>query len=165
MRTREIRAGYLRGKAPSDPGVLARSLKKHAPAAERIGFETGAMSSWLNLDILDIVATDAVDVVMSDPWQAGALRAFHAAAWLCEIAGVALVYRSFAPLSIGMRDAIQVLAVSPACRYAHQTYHQMLVDGRPGISVEFDPAKMRAARERYRAPDNLSAYAMEKDSA
>ena len=35
------------GKAPSDPGALARVIHKRAPDAERIGFETGAMASWL----------------------------------------------------------------------------------------------------------------------
>ncbi len=35
------------GKAKSDPGDLTRLLRKHAPLAERIGFETGAMASWL----------------------------------------------------------------------------------------------------------------------
>lgn len=35
------------GKAASDPGALARVIGKRAPAAERIGFETGAMASWL----------------------------------------------------------------------------------------------------------------------
>jgi transposase len=35
------------GKAKSDPGALTALLRKHAPRAERIGFETGAMASWL----------------------------------------------------------------------------------------------------------------------
>jgi transposase len=35
------------GKVASDPGALAKMLGKRAPAAERIGFETGAMASWL----------------------------------------------------------------------------------------------------------------------
>lgn len=35
------------GKAKSNPGALAELLRKRAPCAERIGFETGAMSSWL----------------------------------------------------------------------------------------------------------------------
>src|SRR3712207_6179191 len=35
------------GKVPSDPGALAKAIHKRAPAAERIGFETGAMASWL----------------------------------------------------------------------------------------------------------------------
>lgn len=35
------------GEAPSDPGALAKAVGKHAPHAVRIGFETGAMSSWL----------------------------------------------------------------------------------------------------------------------
>ena len=34
------------GKAKSNPGALT-DLRKHAPLAERIGFETGAMASWL----------------------------------------------------------------------------------------------------------------------
>jgi transposase len=37
---------YFEGKAPSEPGALARLLRKRAPAAERIGFESGAMASW-----------------------------------------------------------------------------------------------------------------------
>jgi hypothetical protein len=35
------------GRAKSDPGVLAALLAKKAPQAARVGFETGAMSSWL----------------------------------------------------------------------------------------------------------------------
>ncbi len=139
-------------------------------------------SSWLNHNILDIVASGAADVVMTDPWQAGGLRAFHTAAGLCEIAGVPLVYHSFAPLSIATRAAMQVLAASTACDYAHQTYHQMLVDDvvrepvrhpggfepvddKPGIGAELDPEKMRAAHERYRAQGYLSAYAKEDDGS
>ncbi len=33
------------GKAPSNPGALAQVIRKRAPDAERIGFETGAMGS------------------------------------------------------------------------------------------------------------------------
>jgi transposase len=35
------------GKAKSDPNALTELLRKRAPHAERVGFETGAMSSWL----------------------------------------------------------------------------------------------------------------------
>ena len=35
------------GKAKSDPGALTALLRERAPHAERIGFETGAMASWL----------------------------------------------------------------------------------------------------------------------
>ena len=35
------------GKVPSDPGALARAIRKRAPGAERIGFEAGTMASWL----------------------------------------------------------------------------------------------------------------------
>ena len=35
------------GRAPTDPGALARLIRKRAPWAVRIGFETGAMAGWL----------------------------------------------------------------------------------------------------------------------
>jgi hypothetical protein len=35
------------GTVKSDPGALTDLLRKRAPDAERIGFETGAMASWL----------------------------------------------------------------------------------------------------------------------
>lgn len=51
------------GKAPSDPGALARIIRKRAPDAERIGFETGAMASWLWHELkrigLPVVCVDA----------------------------------------------------------------------------------------------------------
>ena len=34
-------------RAKSEPGALTSLLRKRAPNVERIGFETGAMSSWL----------------------------------------------------------------------------------------------------------------------
>lgn len=37
----------FQGRAKSDSGALATLLAKKAPQAERIGFETGAMPSWL----------------------------------------------------------------------------------------------------------------------
>jgi transposase len=51
------------GKAKSDPGALTNLLRKHAPLAERIGFETGAMASWLWHELrrvgLPVVCIDA----------------------------------------------------------------------------------------------------------
>jgi len=51
------------GKAKSDPGALTSLLRKHAPHAERIGFETGAMASWLWHELrrvdLPVVCIDA----------------------------------------------------------------------------------------------------------
>lgn len=35
-----------RGKCPSDPKLLAEEIRKHAPDAERIVFETGPLSTW-----------------------------------------------------------------------------------------------------------------------
>jgi transposase len=51
------------GKAKSDPGALTGLLRKHAPRAERIGFETGAMASWFWHELrrvdLPVVCIDA----------------------------------------------------------------------------------------------------------
>lgn len=51
------------GKVPSDPGALAALLRKRAPHIERIGFETGAMASWLWHELkrigLPVVCIDA----------------------------------------------------------------------------------------------------------
>jgi transposase len=51
------------GKAKSDPGPLTEFLRKRAPNAERIGFETGAMASWLWHELrrvdLPVVCIDA----------------------------------------------------------------------------------------------------------
>lgn len=35
-----------RGKCPSDPKALAALIRKHAPAAELVLFETGPLSVW-----------------------------------------------------------------------------------------------------------------------
>jgi transposase len=51
------------GKANSTPGALAELIAKRAPCAERIGFETGAMASWLWHELrrvdLPVVCIDA----------------------------------------------------------------------------------------------------------
>ncbi|WP_296895990.1 IS110 family transposase [Thiohalocapsa sp.] len=51
------------GRVASDPGALAALLGKKAPHAERVGFETGAMSSWLWHELrrigLPVVCIDA----------------------------------------------------------------------------------------------------------
>ncbi len=138
-------------------------------------------SSWLNHNVLDIVSMRAADVIMTDPWQAGGISAFLTAARLCETAGIPLVYHSFAPLSIATRAAMQVLAASAACHYAHQTYHGMLVDDvvrhpvqhqagyepvddRPGIGVDLDPEAFRAAHAAFNRDGYMSAYAAAPDA-
>src|SRR5579863_2523917 len=51
------------GTAKSNLGALTKLLRKKAPNAERIGFETGAMSSWLWHELrrvgLPVVCVDA----------------------------------------------------------------------------------------------------------
>jgi transposase len=51
------------GKAKSTPGALTELIRKYAPYAERIGFESGAMASWLWHELkrvdLPVVCIDA----------------------------------------------------------------------------------------------------------
>jgi transposase len=59
----EVGQVLFEGKAKSDPGALTALLRKRAPQAERIGFETGAMASWLWHELrrvdLPVVCIDA----------------------------------------------------------------------------------------------------------
>ncbi|CCE98495.1 Transposase for insertion sequence element IS1328 (plasmid) [Sinorhizobium fredii HH103] len=43
---REDRKRIWRGKCPSDPKLLAQMIRKHAPYAKRVVFETGPLSTW-----------------------------------------------------------------------------------------------------------------------
>ncbi|RDL47475.1 hypothetical protein BLJAPNOD_06315 [Ensifer sp. M14] len=40
------RAADLAGEVPSDPKLLAETIRKHAPHAKRVVFETGPLSTW-----------------------------------------------------------------------------------------------------------------------
>ena len=85
------------GKAPSDPGALARLIHKRAPDAERIGFETGAMASWLWHELkrigLPVVCVDArhahaalsVRMNKSDPNDARGLAELIRVGWYREV--------------------------------------------------------------------------------
>ncbi|MGY3079492.1 transposase [Bradyrhizobium sp. LM6.10] len=62
-RVNETGQAIFEGKAKSHPGDLSKLLRKDAPQAERIGFETGAMASWLWHELrrveLPVVCIDA----------------------------------------------------------------------------------------------------------
>jgi transposase len=85
------------GKAKSDPGTLTSMLNKRAPHAERIGFETGAMASWLWHELrranLPVVCVDArhahaalsVRMNKSDQNDARGLAELIRAGWYREV--------------------------------------------------------------------------------
>src|SRR6476619_7431271 len=85
------------GKVPSDPGALAKVISKRAPGAERIGFETGAMASWLWHELnrvgLPVVCIDArhahaalsVRMNKSDPNDARGLAELVRVGWYREV--------------------------------------------------------------------------------
>lgn len=85
------------GKARSEPGALAKVIAKRAPEAVRIGFETGAMSSWLWHELkridLPVVCIDArhahaalsVRINKSDPNDARGLAELMRMGWYREV--------------------------------------------------------------------------------
>ena len=85
------------GKAASDPGALARLIGKRHQLAERIGFETGAMASWLWHELkrvgLPVVCVDArhahaalsVRMNKSDPNDARGLAELIRVGWYREV--------------------------------------------------------------------------------
>ena len=85
------------GKARSEPGVLAKVIAKRAPEAVRIGFETGAMSSWLWHELkridLPVVCIDArhahaalsVRINKSDPNDARGIAELMRMGWYREV--------------------------------------------------------------------------------
>jgi transposase len=85
------------GKARSEPGALAKVIRKRAPLAIRIGFETGAMASWLWHELkqidLPVVCIDArhahaalsVRINKSDPNDARGLAELMRMGWYREV--------------------------------------------------------------------------------
>ncbi len=156
--------------------IPMRSIQEMAELRRRSPIPLAAnQSSWLNWDVLDLLRSAAADVIMTDPWQAGGIANFQRAAAMCETARIPLVYHSFAPLSIATRAALQLLCVSPACIYAHQTYHHMLaddvvkqpvrieggsitIDDSPGLGIELDLEKLGKYHQAYLQKGYVSAY-------
>jgi L-alanine-DL-glutamate epimerase-like enolase superfamily enzyme len=132
-------------------------------------------SSWTNHDLFRVLASGAVDIVMTDPHQAGGLHAFKKAAGIAEAAGVPIVFHSFGPLAITTCAAQHVIASSSNFMLDNQTYNHMLVDDvvtvppifqhgalplpqSPGIGVELDRDKLARYAELYVREGYCSAY-------
>src|SRR6202020_3417531 len=85
------------GKVKSTPGALMHLIHSRAPQAERIGFETGAMASWLWHELrrvgLPVVCIDArhahavlsVRMNKSDPNDARGLAELIRVGWYREV--------------------------------------------------------------------------------
>lgn len=138
-------------------------------------------ASWTNRDLYQVLAAGAVDIVMTDPHQAGGLLAFKKAAGIAEAAGVPIVFHSFGPLAITTYAAMQVIASSTNFLLDNQTYNHMLADdvvtelpqfrnGRlqlpegPGIGVELDRDKVKHYAALYEKEGYYSAYNAEEEA-
>lgn len=137
-------------------------------------------SSWTNRELFQVLASRAVDVVMTDPHQAGGLLAFKKAAGIAEAAGIPIVCHSFGPLAITTYAAMQVIASSTNFILDNQTYNHLLTDdllvsnprfqgGKlqlpelPGIGVELDHDKVEKYAELYKREGYYSAYDCQRD--
>jgi transposase len=97
------------GRSASDPGALGKVIRKWAPSAERISFETGAMASWLwhelkriNLPVVCIDARHAHAVLSvrmnkSDPNDARGLAELIRVGWCRKVRVKSVLASSFAP--------------------------------------------------------------------
>jgi L-alanine-DL-glutamate epimerase-like enolase superfamily enzyme len=138
-------------------------------------------TSWTNRDLYKVLAAGAVDIVMTDPHQAGGLLAFKKAAGIAEAAGVPIVFHSFAPLAINTYAAMQVIASSSNFLLDNQTYNHMLADDvvkappvfhegqlslpdAPGIGVELDQEKVEKYARLYEQQGYYSAYNSEDET-
>ncbi|UEM15368.1 DUF2130 domain-containing protein [Bradyrhizobium barranii subsp. barranii] len=93
----EAGQSLFEGKVKSDPGALNALLRERAPHAARIGFETGAMASWLWHELrrvdLPVVCIDArhahaalsVRMNKSDPNDARGLAELVRVGWYREV--------------------------------------------------------------------------------
>jgi len=132
-------------------------------------------SSWTNRELFQVLSAKAVDVVMTDPHQAGGLLAFKKAAGIAEAAGIPIVFHSFGPRGITTYAAMQVIVSSTNFLLDNQTYNHLLTDdillspprfveGKlalpdlPGIGVELDNEKVHKYAEQYEREGYLSAY-------
>jgi len=137
-------------------------------------------SSWTNRELYQVLAAGAVDIVMTDPHQAGGLLAFKKAAGIAEAAGVPIVFHSFGPLAITTYAAMQVIASSTNFLLDNQTYNHMLSDDvvvvaprfeqgklklldTPGIGVELDRDKLQKYSALYEKSGYYSAYNSEDE--
>lgn len=132
-------------------------------------------SSWTNRDLFRVLASGAVDIVMTDPHQAGGLLAFKKAAGIAEAAEVPIVFHSFGPLAITTCAAQHVIASSANFMLDNQTYNHMLADDVvatppvfqhgalplpqvPGIGVQLDYDKLARYAELFARQGYCSAY-------
>ena len=132
-------------------------------------------TSWTNRELYQALAAGAVDIVMTDPHQAGGLLSFKKAAGIAEAAGVPIVYHSFGPLAITTYAAMQVIVSGTNFFLDNQTYNHMLSDDvvtqipkfqngklripdAPGIGVELDYEKVAKYARLYEREGYYSAY-------
>jgi L-alanine-DL-glutamate epimerase-like enolase superfamily enzyme len=156
--------------------IAMRDVDQLRVLRQRTRVPIGAnQSSWTNRDLYQVLASGAVDLVMTDPHQAGGLLSFKKASGIAEAAGVPVVFHSFGPLAITTYAAMQVIASSTNFMLDNQTYNHMLADDvvteppgfergrlrlpdRPGIGVELDREKVAKYAALYRSGGYCSAY-------
>jgi transposase len=139
------------GKARSEPGALAELLRKRAPNAERIGFETGAMASWpwheLRRVDLPVVCVDArhahsvlsVRMNKSDQNDARGLADLVRVGWYREV-------KVKSEESQRIRTSCRAISLGRDPKRYREPYPQHHQRVRPAIPTSYRPAVPEADR-------------------
>lgn len=140
------------------------------------GVPVGAnQTSWGTAAILEIIRRGAADVIMTDPHQEGGLCTFKKVLSLCEMAGLPLVNHAFNSTTMTLTAHMQVMSTSTACTLAIQGHPNFLADdyvtpqldysggtldveGRPGLGLEIDEAKLRRYEDAFQEEGMANIY-------
>ncbi len=89
------------------------------------------------LQVPDVIAQRAADVVVTDPHQLGGLVPFRNAMTMCETVGLPVIKHAFGDLAITTIATAHVLAAMPSPQLGHQQFLTFLVHDLLTEKVEF----------------------------
>ncbi len=158
--------------------VALNNLKSMASLRKRVRVPIAAnQSSWTLSEVMNVIRTQAADIILTDPHQSGGLLNFRKAVAVAETANIPVVKHSFGELGIATFASMHVIASSRNFPYANQIYIPFLSDyivqgGMPsfnkgclelpqgtGIGVKLDEEKVKKYAELYRKEGEFSPFA------
>jgi L-alanine-DL-glutamate epimerase-like enolase superfamily enzyme len=130
---------------------------------------------WTFHDVQQVLRNDAADVIVMDFYQTGGILTYKKAIAACEGSGIPVNHHSWGEFGIGNAAGAHVVASSPPCLYANQSYVMIRADDiieggvpevvngsvavprGPGLGVKLDPDRVARAVERYRMEGEFPA--------
>jgi L-alanine-DL-glutamate epimerase-like enolase superfamily enzyme len=85
-------------------------------------------ASFTHFDVLQVIRSEAADVIVTGPHQVGGLFQLKKVAAMCETAGLPLNRHAVGELGVGAVAGLHVMATIPNLTDGNQTHHQLLVD-------------------------------------